>query len=136
MHGQCHKSKGNRRIEVNHTLRAYKKKARELLTSEEGLRHRSRRSIEPEAVFGQMKADKHYKRFRHFGKDNISMDFAIFAIAFNIGKAWNKGQNAKNSERNQPENQHILYDQLLMRTKSRLAQTGSAQYLFFTPIAA
>lgn len=42
--------------------------------------------IEPEAVFGQMKQDKHYKRFRHFGKDKVTMDFAFFAIAFNIKK--------------------------------------------------
>ena len=27
-----------------------------------------------------------YKRFRHFGKDKIFMDFAFFAIAFNIKK--------------------------------------------------
>ena len=43
-----------------------KKEAFLLLTSEEGLKHRSQRPIEPEAVFGQMKADMHYKRFRHF----------------------------------------------------------------------
>jgi transposase len=27
-----------------------------------------------------------YKRFRHFGKDKVTMDFAFFAIAFNIKK--------------------------------------------------
>ena len=27
-----------------------------------------------------------YKRFRHFGKDKVFMDFAFFAIAFNIKK--------------------------------------------------
>lgn len=43
-------------------------------------------TIEPEAVFGQMKQDMHYKRFRHFGKDKVTMDFAFFAIAFNIKK--------------------------------------------------
>ena len=95
LRGACHKSKGNRRIEINHVLRSYKRKARELLTCEEGLRHRSRRPIEPEAVFGQIKANKHYKRFRHFGKNLITMDFAIFAIAFNIGKMWNQRQKKK-----------------------------------------
>ena len=49
------KSKGNRTIYVNHKLNAYKKEAFLLLTSEEGLKHRSQRPIEPEAVFGQMK---------------------------------------------------------------------------------
>ena len=83
----CYKKrKGNREIEVNHRLMEYKRKARERLTSERGLEHRSNRPIEPEAVFGQMKYNMHYKRFRHFGKDKVTMDFAFFAIAFNIKK--------------------------------------------------
>ena len=83
----CYKRKaGNREIEVNHQLMEYKRKARERLTSERGLEHRSKRPIEPEAVFGQMKYNMNYKRFRHFGKDKITMDFAFFAIAFNIKK--------------------------------------------------
>lgn len=84
---QCYKSKNDRRtIEVNHRLNKYKKKAAALLTSEEGIKHRGRRCIEPEAVFGQMKFNMAYRRFRHFGKDKVSMDFAFFAIAFNIKK--------------------------------------------------
>ena len=83
----CYKRKaGNREIEVNHRLMEYKRKARERLTSEKGLEHRSKRPIEPEAVFGQMKYNMGYKRFRHFGKDKVTMDFAFFAIAFNIKK--------------------------------------------------
>ena len=84
---KCYKKKkGNREIEVSHRLIAYKQRARENLTSDKGLEHRSRRPIEPEAVFGQMKNNMHYKRFRHFGKDKVTMDFAFFAIAFNIKK--------------------------------------------------
>ena len=87
----CYKAKGDRRtIEVNHRLNEYKRKARELLTSEEGLRHRGRRCIEPEAVFGQMKFNMAYRRFRHFGKDKVTMDFAFFAIAFNLKKMCSK----------------------------------------------
>ena len=87
LRSQCtKKEKGNRQIRVNHRLQEYKRRARERLTSERGLLHRSRRPIEPEAVFGQMKHDMHYKRFRHFGKDKVTMDFAFFAIAFNIKK--------------------------------------------------
>ena len=89
--GMCYKAKDDRRtIEVNHRLNQYKRKARELLTSEEGLKHRGRRCIEPEAVFGQMKSNMAYRRFRHFGKDKVSMDFAFFAIAFNIKKMCSK----------------------------------------------
>lgn len=94
----CYKARGDRRIiEVNHRLNEYKRKARELLTSEEGLRHRGRRCVEPEAVFGQMKSNMAYRRFRHFGKDEVTMDFAFFAIAFNIKKMCSKiaGQTKK-----------------------------------------
>ena len=73
-------------IEVNHRLNQYKRQARERLLSEEGIRHRGRRCIEPEAVFGQMKHNMAYKRFRHVGEDKVTMDFAFFAIAFNIKK--------------------------------------------------
>ena len=75
-----------RTVKANHRLMEYKQKARDRLTSEKGLRHRSKRPIEPEAVFGQMKYDMQYKRFRHFGNDKVTMDFAFFATAFNIKK--------------------------------------------------
>ena len=83
----CYKAKANQRtIRVNHRLNAYKRKACELLTSEEGIKERGRRCIEPEAVFGQMKSNMAYRRFRHMGKDKVVMDFTFFAIAFNIKK--------------------------------------------------
>ena len=83
----CYKAKTNQRtIRVNHRLNSYKRKACELLTSEEGIKERGRRCIEPEAVFGQMKSNMAYRRFRHMGKDKVVMDFTFFAIAFNIKK--------------------------------------------------
>ena len=105
LRGLCYKAKGDRRtIEVNHRLNGYKRKARELLTSEEGLKHRGRRCVEPEAVFGQMKFNMAYRRFRHFGKDKVTMDFAFFAIAFNIKKMCSKiakqTQNGGNTQQN------------------------------------
>ena len=95
----CYKKKrGDREIEVNHRLMEYKRKARERLTSEKGLEHRSRRPIEPEAVFGQMKYNMQYKRFRHFGKDKVTMDFAFFAIAFDIKKMAAKRREMPNKQ--------------------------------------
>lgn len=90
LRGGCFRAKGDRIIEVNHRLREYRRKARERLTSEEGLKHRGRRCIEPEAVFGQMKYNMAYKRFRHTGLDKVNMDFAFFAIAFNLKKMCSK----------------------------------------------
>lgn len=87
VHSHCDNSKSDHRvIEVNHRPNEYKRKAAERLTSEEGLRRRGRRCIKPEAVFGQMKANMNYKRFRYFSIDKVTMDFAFFAIAFNIKK--------------------------------------------------
>lgn len=101
----CYKAKGDQRtIEVNHRLNEYKRKARELLTSEEGLKYRGRRCIEPEAVFGQMKFNMAYRRFRHFGKDKVTMDFAFFAIAFNIKKMCSKIAKLVKNGGNTPQN--------------------------------
>jgi transposase len=96
----CHNAKDNRRIEVNHNLNRHKDKVRKLLTSPQGILHRSRRPIEPEAVFGQTKSNKQYNRFRHFEQDKVMMDFAIFAIAFNIQKMHRKPQKPQNKPKN------------------------------------
>ena len=104
----CHKSKENRRIEVNHRLNGLRNSAKELLTSEQGLTYRSRRPVEPEAVFGQTKENKQYKRFRHFGEDKIKMDFAIFALAFNIGKLYNKNKKSTYKGKNRRDNSTIF----------------------------
>ena len=86
----CFKAKGNRIIEINHKLNEYRKQASQRLISEKGKKYRGKRCVEPEAVFGQIKYDMSYKRFRHFGLDKVNMDFAFFAIAFNLRKMCNK----------------------------------------------
>ncbi|KAA6344174.1 hypothetical protein EZS27_008189 [termite gut metagenome] len=90
LRSQCHKSEMDRIIQINHKLRHYKRKARERLTSRQGLKHRSLRPVEPEAVFGQIKFNKQYKRFRHRGLDKINMDFGVLVMAFNIKKLYNR----------------------------------------------
>lgn len=93
LRGQCHKSKGDRQIEVNHTLDDYKARARELLTSEQGLKHRSKRPIEPEAVFGQIKECGGFRRLRLKGLAGAKIDFGLKALAHNLRKlaqAWAK----------------------------------------------
>ena len=90
LRAKCHKAKGNRTIEVNHRLNAYKDMVRNLLTSEEGLMHRSRRPIEPEAVFGQLKANGMFKRFRLKGLSGTNVEFGLKAIAHNLMKLSNK----------------------------------------------
>jgi ISNCY family transposase len=78
---------------VNHTLDDYKARARELLTSEQGLKHRSRRPVEPEAVFGQIKECGRFRRLRLKGLTGAKIDFGLKALAHNLRKlaqAWAK----------------------------------------------
>ena len=86
LRGLCFKGKGNRSIEVNVKSRMYRDKAKEMLTSERGLYHRSMRPIEPEAVFGQLKYDGCFKRFHYRGNRLVRAEFATLAIAHNIKK--------------------------------------------------
>ena len=93
LRGQCHKSKRDRQIEVNHTLDDYKARAREFLTSEQGIKHRSNRPIEPEAVFGQIKECGRFRRLRLKGLTGAKIDFGLKALAHNLRKlaqAWAK----------------------------------------------
>ena len=86
LRGMCFKGKGNRTIDVNVRSRQYRDHAKELLTSERGLYHRSMRPVEPEAVFGQIKYDGGFKRFRYRGCKMVGAEFATIAIAHNIKK--------------------------------------------------
>ena len=92
LRSMCYKGKHNARtIEVNHRNNELRAMARELLTSDEGLMHRSRRPIEPEAVFGQIKYDNHFKRFSYRGKRLVNAEFAAIAVTHNIRKMIAKG---------------------------------------------
>ncbi len=104
MRGMCHKSIGNRRIELNHKLNSYKQIARDLLTSEQGLYHRSMRPIEPEAVFGQIKANAMFKRMRLRSIPKVNVEFGLVALAHNLRKI------AKIKD-----NQHKLKDNLPLK---------------------
>lgn len=89
LRGLCHKSKTNRIIEVNYKLNEYKKKARQRLLSEQGIYHRGRRCIEPEAVFAQIKHNNQFTRFRLRGLKKVNIEFTLVAIAHNLRK-WTK----------------------------------------------
>jgi transposase len=82
----CHKAKGNRRIEVNHRLNFLKQQAKEKLMSKKGLEHRSKRPIEAEAVFGQLKSNNKFNRFSFKGLEKVELEFLLMAIGHNFRK--------------------------------------------------
>ena len=86
LNGACHKSKGERVIQRNHNAIRLKGKARQKLLSEEGLAHRSQRPADVEAVFGNMKQNKNFRRFMLRGKEKVLIETGLLAIAHNIKK--------------------------------------------------
>lgn len=85
--GKCYKGQSDRRtIEVSHRASIFKRKAKALLTSERGLMHRSNRPIEPEAVFGDIKFNHGFKRFRLKSNAKVKVEFGLVALAHNIRK--------------------------------------------------
>ena len=82
----CYRGIADRTIEVNHVSNAYRAEARRLLTSERGLHHRSMRPIEPEAVFGDIKYNHGFKRFKLKSSAKVSVEFGLVALAHNLRK--------------------------------------------------
>lgn len=75
--GEIHRRLGNIREE---------RKAKKRLDLPENQRKLKRRSLEPEPVFGQLKHNHGYTRFRHFGKSKVRMDLGFELMALNILK--------------------------------------------------
>lgn len=105
MRGQCHKAQGNRTVEINHRLNKLKAAVKARLLSEKGLYHRSKRPIEVEAVFGQLKSNNKFNRFTMRGLEKVNVEFALMAIAHNLRK-WTK--KVKNTSSHTPFNCNIL----------------------------
>lgn len=86
LNGKCHKSQGNRVVEINENLNRQRLKAYELLNSEEGIEKRKKRCYDVEPVFGNIKNNHKFKRFMLRGKDKVEIEWGLLAIAQNIRK--------------------------------------------------
>jgi transposase len=83
LRGPCHKAEGNRIIQRSPNLIRYKQKVRELLTSEEGLEKRKQR-WQVEAVFGNIKQNKGFRRFSLRGIEKVTTEMGLIALAHNL----------------------------------------------------
>ncbi len=90
LRGLCHKAQGNRKIEVNHRLNELRAQARVNLMSEKGKKHRSKRPIEVEAVFGQLKSNNKFNRFTFKGLEKVELEFLLMALGHNFRKMVSK----------------------------------------------
>ena len=86
LNGSCHKSKGNRTIEINHSLNRLKEKANQYLLSEEGIKKRKQRCHDIEPVFANIKNNHGFKRFMLRGKEKVLIETGLLALAHNLRK--------------------------------------------------
>ena len=96
MRGVCHKSKGNRIVELNHNLICLKKQAAERLRSEEGIKKRKKRCCDVEPVFANWKQNKNFRRTNLRGKDKVLVEIGLIATAHNLQKFSNLKKQTKN----------------------------------------
>jgi hypothetical protein len=83
----CYKAKADRRIiETNPNLNRHKAIAKDLLESEEGIRHRKKRCVEVETVFGNIKQNHGFRRLMLRGLGKVETEFGLLALAQNIRK--------------------------------------------------
>lgn len=82
----CRPGNGNKVIKVNRRLQQQKTKAKELLTSELGIRKRKQRAIDVEPVFGHFKYNKGRSRFMLRGTEKVAVETGLLAIAHNLAK--------------------------------------------------
>jgi len=86
LRGACHKSKTNRKVQINWNLKRLKDKARQKLLSDTGVTHRSQRPVDVEAVFGNIKQNKKFTRFMLRGKENVLIECGLIALAHHLAK--------------------------------------------------
>ena len=87
LRGMCYNGKDDRRtIEVNHRAHSFKNSAKTLLTSDRGLMHRSKRPIEPESCFGNIKFNHGFKRFHLKSTRKTKVEWGLVSLAHNLRK--------------------------------------------------
>lgn len=83
---ECKKAKGNRTIQINRKLDSYRSLMRKNLTSEKGVELRKQRNVDVEPVFGDIKWNMGYRRFRLRGLKKVNVEIGLISISHNLKK--------------------------------------------------
>jgi hypothetical protein len=86
LRSKCTRSAFGRRARMSLMLRRFRQQAKQRLQSEEGKRFRSQRLIEAEAVFGQVKHNRAFRRFLLRGLEKVNTEWGIVSVAHNVAK--------------------------------------------------
>lgn len=82
----CKRGVGNRTIQVNSTLDAFRQQARANLNSERGIALRKQRGIDIEPSIGDIKFNQGYHRCRLRGQPKVNVEIGLLSIAHNARK--------------------------------------------------
>ena len=83
---QCTHGEGNRSVNVSWNYWRLKEQARQLLSSQKGVKLRSRRGWEVEGVFGHIKHNRNFRRFMLRGLLKVRTELGLLSLAHNFIK--------------------------------------------------
>ena len=90
---ECTKAKGNLTLQINPVYEECKADVRQkLIENQETKDLYAQRKIEPETVFGNLKANLGCRRFVLRGKEKVHIEFGLYAMAHNLIKWFKKLQ--------------------------------------------
>jgi transposase len=89
---ECKKTDGPRRLTIRPRLDAHRRQAMNNLTTPEGIELRKRRNVEPEPVFGHIKHNMGYRRFRLRGLPKVNIEMGLLSMAHNMMKMFKQNQ--------------------------------------------
>jgi len=78
----------NRTVSINHNLEQHKKKARENLNSLQGIRLRSKRRVDVEPPFGNVKYNNRFSRLTLRSIPKVNVEVGLLSLAHNLKKIW------------------------------------------------
>jgi len=81
---ECTRASIHRWLQVSLSLEEMKSRARENLCSERGQQLRSRRLTEVESVFGRLKHNWGFRRFKLRGVDKVKVEWGLLCMAHNL----------------------------------------------------
>lgn len=84
-----------KRLEVSKYFAAQREAMKEKISTEEGILLRVNRSIQAEGVFAMIKEDMNFRRFMTRGKQNITVEWNLVSIAYDILKLHHKIQTGR-----------------------------------------
>ena len=84
-----------KRLNVSKYFVAQREIMEEKICTDEGIQLRVNRSIQAEGVFAMIKEDMEFRRFMMRGQRNVTVEWTLLSIAYNVLKLHNKIQNGR-----------------------------------------